>query len=117
MDKEFISIKDVSIYLGVKQSTLYLKVKNQEIPFYRFGRIIRFKKIEIDRWTEEFKFESTHSNLKKGRHLIGINRNNPDISQILKKTIDDMKAPKYTCNNGKPDQIKGLRKEVKNGAL
>jgi len=117
MDREFLSIADISKYLCMKRSTLYLKVKKQEIPFYRFGRLIRFKRIEIDRWTEEFKFEAGDSNLKRAKYSGSISRGCPDIDRIVKKTIDDIKHPKYTYNYGKPDRIKGLGKEVKNGTL
>ena len=56
MEKEFLSINDVSEYLGMKRSTLYLKVEKHQVPFYRFGRLIRFKKVDLDRWAEGFRY-------------------------------------------------------------
>jgi len=64
MDKEFLNIKEVSQYLGIKISTLYFYVENGDIPHYRIGRLIRFKKQEVDQWMEGNKKEVTQLRLK-----------------------------------------------------
>ena len=48
MEKVYLNIDELSQYLGVKKSNLYFKVERREIPFYRLGRLIFFKKDEID---------------------------------------------------------------------
>ena len=55
--KELLTIDEISEYLGIKKSTLYSKVERREIPFYKIGHLIRFRKAEIDAWMENFKAE------------------------------------------------------------
>jgi excisionase family DNA binding protein len=52
MDKGFLTVNEVSEYLSVKPSTLYSMVKNGQLPHYRIGRLIRFKREDVDRWME-----------------------------------------------------------------
>jgi hypothetical protein len=40
-----------------------------------------------------------------------------DVGRIIRKAIDEAKGEGYTTPHGKPDQVKGLRKEVLNGTL
>lgn len=56
--KEYIGINELSEHLGIKRSTLYARVADRLIPFYRIGRLIRFKKTEIDHWMESLRQES-----------------------------------------------------------
>ena len=46
IDSGFWDIEDLSIYLKVKTKTIYAMVT--DIPHYRIGKLIRFKKAEID---------------------------------------------------------------------
>lgn len=117
MEKEFLSIDDVSKYLGIKRSNLYQRVERREIPFYRFGRLIRFKKTDIELWAEGFRNEEV--NLDHGaRGFRGdINRGRMDIGRIVKKNIDEVRGFKYTHSHGRPDQAKGPRKEVSDRTL
>lgn len=49
-DNSYWDILDLSRYLKVKVKTLYAMIYN--IPHYRIGKLIRFKKAEIDAWLE-----------------------------------------------------------------
>jgi hypothetical protein len=40
-----------------------------------------------------------------------------DINKVVKKAIDDAKGFVYTASHGKPDQVKGLGKEVPDGTV
>jgi hypothetical protein len=40
-----------------------------------------------------------------------------NIDAIVKKAVDEVKGNKYNLPHGKPDRIRGLRKEVEDGAL
>ena len=52
--KEFLSIKELSEYIGVKPKTLYSWVSKKAIPHYRILGLIRFRKHEIDNWLISF---------------------------------------------------------------
>jgi hypothetical protein len=54
---------------------------------------------------------------RAGRILSAIRSPQRDIEKIVKKAIDGIKAEGYTIPHGKPDQVKGLGKEVDDGIL
>ncbi|MEW6376983.1 MAG: helix-turn-helix domain-containing protein [Thermodesulfobacteriota bacterium] len=113
MEKEFLNINEVSDYLGIKKSSLYSRVEKKEIPHYRVGRLIRFKKSEIDPWMEKFKSEPLDLHAEARRILKG----SIDIDAIVNKGIAEVKGLNYTPSPGRSDRIKGLGKEVKNGSI
>ncbi len=117
MEKEFLDIKEVSEYLGIKKSSLYAKVKRKEIPHFRVGRLVRFKKSEIDAWMEKFKSEPLDLHAEAGRILKRIKKDTMHIDAMVNKNIAEAKDSKYTPNPGRSDRIKGLRKEVEDGSL
>ena len=45
-------VKDLAIYLGVKESWVRGKVDDLEIPHFRCGKYIKFKKKDIDKWID-----------------------------------------------------------------
>lgn len=117
MDKDFLTIEELSEYLGIKRSTLYQRVGRREIPFYRFGRLIRFKRADIELWMEGFRNEAIDSDHVGGRLIRGIKGGGVDVGGVVKKNIEEVADLKYTPKYGKPDQIRSLRREVKNGTL
>lgn len=51
----FLTIREASEYLRVKGSTLYAWAERGVIPCYKFGRLVRFKKAEIEAWADSQK--------------------------------------------------------------
>ena len=47
--------KQLSKYLNVPESWVYRQTCDHNIPYYKLGRYLRFKKPEIDKWLEEQK--------------------------------------------------------------
>ena len=47
----YLTIHALSTYLGIKPKTLYARIK--EIPHYKVGRLIRFRKEDVDAWMEK----------------------------------------------------------------
>jgi excisionase family DNA binding protein len=115
--KEFLTIGELSEYLNLKRSNLYTMVENGELPHYRIGRLIRFKKDEVNQWMEAHRREGINVDKKARGISKAINRPVVDITSIVKKSIAEVKGLKYTPSNGKPDRVKGLRKEVEDGTL
>lgn len=54
INKRYMNIEDLEVYLGIPKSTLYKMVENLEIPFNRVGtKTIRFDVRVIDAWMEK----------------------------------------------------------------
>jgi len=117
MEPEFIDIRDLSAYLAVKPSRLYALVAAREIPHYKIGRLVRFKKPEIDRWMQSNKKECVDAGELSRRLLRSSKRPTLDAERIVKKAIDSARAERYNPPHGKPDQVKGLGKEVHDGTV
>jgi excisionase family DNA binding protein len=52
-DKRFMDIREMSDYLGVSKWLIYKYVKNREMPFIPFGRLVRFDRLAVDKWAEK----------------------------------------------------------------
>jgi uncharacterized protein YicC (UPF0701 family) len=66
---------------------------------------------------ENHRREGTDVDKKVRGVLKAIDRPVTDINHLVKKIIDKEKRDLYASCHGRPDQIKGLRKEVSNGTL
>ncbi len=117
MEKKFLNIDELSQYLGIKKSTLYAMVERREIPFYRVGRLIFFKRDEIDAFMDTCRVECVDIKKEARRVMKGLNRSKLDIDKVIKNAIEGEDRKRYTAFHGKPDQTKGLRKEVEDGTL
>ena len=51
--KVFLTISELSSYLNLKESHIRRLVFYNDIPYFKIGRLIRFKLSEIDAWLEE----------------------------------------------------------------
>lgn len=80
-----VSIKDLSSFLKVKESTLYSWVHHGSIPSFKLNGLLRFDMNEIERWIQETRTKSVDAfgNGKKRSYL--------DIDKIVKKTISEVK--------------------------
>jgi excisionase family DNA binding protein len=114
----FLDVRELAHYLRVRPSTIYSMAGNRKIPFYRLGRQLRFRKFEIDEWAQGLKQPVIDTGVEAKKVFRSIEKNpDLDINRIVKKAIEDNKKKIYTPPHGKPDQTKGLRKEVKDGNL
>jgi excisionase family DNA binding protein len=117
MQQEFLSIDQVAEYLGVKPCTIYAWAQARKIPCYKFGRLVRFKWDEIELWVREQKQDWISPGKTAKKVLKNIGRKKMNVGEIIRKSIDNVKQEKYNISIGKPDQVKGLGKGVKNGTL
>jgi excisionase family DNA binding protein len=51
----FFTVDQLAEYLNVKKCWIYRRTSEQNIPFHKRGRYVRFKKSEIIKWLEEQK--------------------------------------------------------------
>lgn len=118
LSQGFLNIQQIANYLGIKASTLYSLVEKSGIPHYRVGRLVRFKKSEVDEWMEGQKEPAVDIKIE-ARRVVAPLQKKPDlaINEIVKKAIDGAGKKGYTSRHGKPDRIKGLGKEVEHGTV
>ncbi len=125
----YLTINDVSAYLGIKPKTLYARAK--EIPHYKVGRLIRFKREDVGAWMEKHRVVKEDTVKDKGQEQESSipatepapeppkvrrsrKRRGPttDIDRMISKAIDQVKGEGYTASHGKSDQVMGSGKEV-----
>ena len=116
MDKGFWDMVDLSAYLKIKIKTLYAMVS--DIPHYRVGKLIRFKKDEIDAWMQNKK-EKTFDEIDKAivSKSKPPNKGITPVDKMIRKAIDQSKQEVYNPAHGKSDRIEGLIKEKNNGSI
>lgn len=54
---EWLNTKEAARRLGVTPRTLYRFVDGGELPAYRFGRVLRLKKSDVDEYIESCRVE------------------------------------------------------------
>jgi excisionase family DNA binding protein len=52
MDDRWLSVEEISEYLGVSKDTIYTWIDAKGIPAHRLGRLWKFKKDEVDAWVK-----------------------------------------------------------------
>jgi excisionase family DNA binding protein len=52
---EYMSVKEVSSYLGMSERWVQDRVKNKSIPHVKFGGSLKFSLSDISKWVIEFK--------------------------------------------------------------
>ncbi|MBF0234898.1 MAG: helix-turn-helix domain-containing protein [Desulfamplus sp.] len=50
MEDRWLSVDEISVYLGVKRDTAYRWINEKKMPAHKVGRLWKFKKGEIDEW-------------------------------------------------------------------
>lgn len=109
----FLNVQEIANYLELRKSSIYSLVEKKGIPHYRLGRLVRFKKAEIDEWMKEQKEELIDIRAAAKKVLRSIEkRQDLDINRTVEKTIEGTKKERYTSSQEKPGRIEGLRKEV-----
>ena len=90
MENMMLTIDELSSYLKIKKSTLYGKVSQKEIPHYKLGHLLRFKKEEIDAWLADHKQDLMNVS-KKARDIL--KKSKPiDIDRTINKAIEAHKG-------------------------
>ncbi len=97
---EFVTIKELSKFLKVKESTLYSWVHNGLIPYHKLNGLVRFDMEEIETWVKASR------KIPQRQELRLMKKQPQDIDSIVKKAIDSVKGKGYNPSNGKPGQIK-----------
>ncbi len=65
--KQWISVKEVADYMGLKPATVYQYVSERRIPFHKVpgSSLVRFKVSEIDEWMASGRVETKEEYLTR----------------------------------------------------
>jgi excisionase family DNA binding protein len=58
--KGFIELPALSAYLGVPEGTIREWIRTKGFPFYKPGKSLQFKLLEVDQWMLKFKHKSVN---------------------------------------------------------
>jgi len=107
---EFVTIKKISSFLKVKESTLYSWVHSGTIPCYKLNGLLRFDMTEIKEWIKGSRLKPCNvTNVKTIKSL--------NIDSIVKKAIENVKNKGYNLTKRETRPNQGLKREVQDGAL
>ena len=59
-DGEILTLDEVASYLRAGKRTVYRLTQNGEIPAFKVGGTWRFRRSELDRWTDTNSNQRTH---------------------------------------------------------
>ena len=52
MEDRWVSVDEIAAYLGVKPDTVYKWKRLKSMPHHKVGRLVKFKKDEIEKWVK-----------------------------------------------------------------
>jgi excisionase family DNA binding protein len=101
-----LTIKDLSHWLNIKPSTLYLWAAQGRIPSQKIHGLVRFERGTVTEWLESFARNLPESMARASRV------SHRDLDRI----IEAAKRDAYTPPPGKPPTASPKEKEVDRGA-
>jgi excisionase family DNA binding protein len=101
-----LTVKELSLWLNVKPSTLYLWAAHGKIPCQRINRLIRFEPEVIQAWLQAFSVQTQPALPSFARH------NATEVDQL----IEAAKRAVYTPRHGETITPSPTREEDMHGA-
>lgn len=108
---KFLTVKDVSEILQVKESTLYAWAKKGLIPSCKLNGLLRFDVNEIEAWIKQSRNAPYSEDTKKRKPK------NQDVDRIIKNAVETVKGTRYTSPKGKTRPVKPGKEAVTNGTF
>jgi len=102
-----LNVKELSAWLNIKESTLYLWVSKSKIPCRRIHGLVRFEPEAIQAWLKSFE-TSLDKPLPLPTH---------DETSDLDRLIEAAKSEVYTSRHGETIQSSLIQKEDADGAV
>jgi excisionase family DNA binding protein len=114
-----MDIKEVSAWLNLKPSTLYLWVEQGKIPALKIHGVIRFQRDVIEEWLQAFRTSQEEASsgtvpAPRPEPTPCRRRHGADHVDTL---IAQAKHEVYTPSRGKPDQDRATRKGENDGSV
>ena len=60
INKHFLSSEELAAYFNVSVKTIYRRIESRDLPFYKIGGCIRFKKEDVDNYLNKVLVESVY---------------------------------------------------------
>ena len=111
MEKDILTIKELGEYLGMKVSNLYLKVERREIPYFQIGRLLRFRKFDIDTWLDSQKIDPVGATKEAKRVVKMVSNPKNDLKRLVKRISLDM-SKELRNNDNEKSRPENQGKEV-----
>ena len=51
--RKYLTVKEVSEYIGIAVDTIYKMVNQRRIPFVKVGRLVKFDQAALDAWLKQ----------------------------------------------------------------
>lgn len=94
MEKQYLTIKEVSEYLKLPEETVYKYARGSRIPASKVGRYWRFERDEVDAWV------SDHSNMIKKDVSVLVVDDEPLVRELVGKWLEASGANPVLCASG-----------------
>ena len=65
MDDRWLSVTEISKYLGITNDSVYKWVKEKGMPAHRLGKLWKFKTDEVDVWMRQGGANGARGEIKK----------------------------------------------------
>ena len=62
MEDRWLSVAEMSKYLGVSNDTIYKWISERNMPGHKIGRLWKFRKDEVDEWVKSGGARRTKNN-------------------------------------------------------
>jgi len=82
MNERWLSVDEVAEYLGIKRFTVYKWVQRLALPSRKIGRLLKFRKSEIDEWVESQSSMNRMKDLTPERLLQLLEQNTKEIRKF-----------------------------------
>jgi excisionase family DNA binding protein len=53
LQRKFLTVKEVSEYIGIATDTIYTMVNQRRIPYVKVGRLVKFDQAALDAWLKQ----------------------------------------------------------------
>lgn len=72
--KEVLNVADLTIILGLSRSRIYHLISARDIPHYKKGKLVFFKKTEIEDWLLESRIPTNQELEDKASTYVSLNK-------------------------------------------
>ena len=98
---QFLTIKELSKLIKVKEKTIYYWASVGLIPCFKLNGVLRFDQEEIEQWIKNSKIMPKGKKKFKPKVI-----KNTEINNIVKKVIESVQGERYNALNGEARPVR-----------